>query len=551
MSDSPSKPEGTGDGDGARKRRRRRRKPAGGAEKAPQASRASDAPAAASNAEKKAEKASSDDKRPRKRRSRRRGGADGQSSDRPQAQNKSRDSAGRESKKRDSSARDGKPRNSSRAAASKDAPARSKDAPARSKDAPARSKDAPARAAKPVDESWQLTPPPPADLSPEEVAEDAATLKPGDAAWGDDSAAETPEIQLKANLPADVAKAEWDPVSAPLGNVRTHYDGALSARIANVIAVRFVPAGRLYLYDGGDEMFSRGDRVMVEGDHGKRIATVGTASVRQPPKRTLKRILRRATAADLGPDREAECGEHLRTARDLAKSQGLPIKVFRAQFDGPKRLSIYYACEQKTDVRALGRAISKALPVQVELRHTGARDEAKMVGGIGSCGQELCCTTWLPAFVPVSIKNAKDQGLVLNPTKVSGQCGRLKCCLVYEQAHYSEMRKGLPKLGKRVITNDGFEGRVIEVDVLHQKIRVGIGRGESKVYGKGEVEPMFASQPQTQGKGKAKANTSKGRQEPGQADAGKTKAAAEAAAKPADQDSPSSDVTKEASNDQD
>jgi cell fate regulator YaaT (PSP1 superfamily) len=130
------------------------------------------------------------------------------------------------------------------------------------------------------------------------------------------------------------------------------------------------------------------------------------------------------------------------------------------------------------------------------------RDEAKMVGGIGSCGQELCCTTWLPEFVPVSIKMAKDQGLVLNPTKVSGQCGRLKCCLVYEQATYAEMRKGLPKLGKRVITPTG-EGRVVEVDVLRQRIRVAYGPGESTVHPAGDVKPMFP--PQTQG-GRAPAN---------------------------------------------
>ncbi len=302
--------------------------------------------------------------------------------------------------------------------------------------------------------------------------------------------------------------------------------------------MRFVPAGRLYLYDAGDEMFEPGDRVVIDGDHGKRIATVGTSSRRQPPKRTLKRIARRATANDIEADRAEECQAHLRTAKELAKKQGLAIKIFRAQFDGPKRLSLYYACEQKTDVRGLGRALGKALPVQVELRHTGARDEAKMVGGIGSCGQELCCTTWLPAFVPVSIKNAKDQGLVLNPTKVSGQCGRLKCCLVYEQALYSEMRKGLPKMGKRVITNDGFEGRVIEVDVLHQRIRVGIGRGESKVYGKGEVEPMFASQPQSPGKGKTKKR--------------KGQSKSDAASTPnSDADANKTDVTKEATNDKD
>nr|MBP6849912.1 hypothetical protein [Kofleriaceae bacterium] len=123
----------------------------------------------------------------------------------------------------------------------------------------------------------------------------------------------------------------------------------------------------------------------------------------------------------------------------------------------------------------------------------GARDEAKQVGGIGSCGQELCCSTWLPEFVPVSIKMAKDQGMVLSPTKVSGQCGRLKCCLVYEQATYAELRKGLPKLGKRVITASG-EGRVVEVDVIRQRVRVAFGPGESQMMPASEVKPMFPPQ---------------------------------------------------------
>ncbi len=509
MSDSPNKPEGSGDG--ARKRRRRRRKPAdggansGAAQSQPSKSeRPSKSPASSS-----AKKPSGEDKSARKRRPRKRGGADGGSSNRQRSPNEDK---GR--------------------------------SPSPPRQPEARAKEPVAKPERPVDEGWQLTPPPPADRAPADdpQAVDAAILKPGDAPWGDDSGAETPENTLSANLPSDVPSSEWDPTSAPLGSQKNGYDGQLSARVANVIAVRFVTAGRLYLFDGGDDVFKRGDRVVVDGEHGRRIATVGTSSSRQPQKGTLKRILRRATASDLEPDREEECRAHLRTAKDLAKKQGLAIKVFRAQFDGPKRMSIYYACEQKADVRGLGRALSNALPVQVELRHTGARDEAKMVGGIGSCGQELCCTTWLPAFVPVSIKNAKDQGLVLNPTKVSGQCGRLKCCLVYEQAHYSEMRKGLPKLGKRVVTNDGFEGRVIEVDVLHQKIRVGIGRGESKVYGKGEVEPMFASQPQTQGKAKK-------RKQPDEAAAHANNESSPSNSAPSN--SPPSDVTKEASNDKD
>jgi hypothetical protein len=144
--------------------------------------------------------------------------------------------------------------------------------------------------------------------------------------------------------------------------------------------------------------------------------------------------------------------------------------------------------------------LSQGSGLRPELRQLGVRDEAKAVGGIGSCGLTLCCTTWLPDFVPVSIKMAKDQGLVLSPTKVSGQCGRLKCCLVYEQAAYAEMRKGLPKLGKRVVGARG-EGRVVEVDVLRQKIRVSYGPGDTEVVPAAEVKPLFppGNQPPREG----------------------------------------------------
>lgn len=338
-------------------------------------------------------------------------------------------------------------------------------------------------------------------LTPQRPTEDLAPAPREPAVrWGDDSDAPTPDIALAQDLPANAPSDDWDPASASLAG----YDGQLSARICNVIGVRFVPAGRIYMYDAGDGQYGRGDEVVVEGDRGQRSAVVAAASVRRPPPRSLKRILRRGTPED----REAETADseqmqsHLSTAKALAKELSLPIKVFRASFeDDNKKLAVYYSCDDKTDVRPLTRALSDALPVRVDLRHTGVRDEAKLVGGIGACGQELCCTTWLPSFVPVSIKHAKDQGLVLNPTKISGQCGRLKCCLVYEQENYAKLRKGLPKLGKRVITHDGFEGRVIELDVLHQRIRVSVGRGESKVYKKGEVEPMFASQPQGSAKG--------------------------------------------------
>ncbi len=340
---------------------------------------------------------------------------------------------------------------------------------------------------------------------PPRLSEIQSTPAPPTIRWGDDRDAPTPDISLPPDLPQDTARDDLDPTSAYLLEGDGEFQGALSARICNIISVRFATAGRLYLYDAGSGHYDRGDQVWVEGDRGQRLATVAVASRRAPPPRSLKKIVGKAQPSATPDADNDKLREILKTAKAEARTLGVQVKVFQAAFeDGKKKLIISYSCENKTDVRKLSRSLSNLFPYRVDLRHTGVRDEAKIVGGIGSCGQELCCSTWLPAFVPVSIKNAKDQGLVLNPTKVSGQCGRLKCCLVYEQAHYSELRKGLPKLGKRVITHDGFEGRVIEVDVLHQRIRVGIGRGDSKVYGKGEVKPMFASQPPGPGKKKDK-----------------------------------------------
>src|SRR5262249_18216827 len=191
---------------------------------------------------------------------------------------------------------------------------------------------------------------------------------------------------------------------------------------------------------------------------------------------------------------------------DKAAALRLPLKVFRVEVLTPSgssgssgqlgrgaRLNVYYTTDERLDLRDFIHDVSAALGgARVELRQLGVRDEAKAVGGIGSCGLTLCCTTWLPEFVPVSIKMAKDQGLVLSPTKVSGQCGRLKCCLVYEQAGYAELRKGLPKLGKRVISARG-EGRAVEVDLLRQRVRVSYGRGDTEAWPDNDVRPMFPS----------------------------------------------------------
>jgi cell fate regulator YaaT (PSP1 superfamily) len=254
-------------------------------------------------------------------------------------------------------------------------------------------------------------------------------------------------------------------------------------------------------FDASDGDYAPGDRVLVDADRGSRLGWIATVPVRRTTReRNMRRVIRRANEQDLrgesaGDDQRTRA---LRTAKDKAAMLRLPLKVFRVEL-GAGKLIVYYTSDDRLDLRDFVRELSQS-GLRPELRQLGVRDEAKAVGGIGSCGLTLCCTTWLPDFVPVSIKMAKDQGLVLSPTKVSGQCGRLKCCLVYEQAAYAEMRKGLPKLGKRVVGARG-EGRVVEVDVLRQKIRVSYGPGDTEVVPAAEVKPLFppGNQPPREG----------------------------------------------------
>jgi len=274
--------------------------------------------------------------------------------------------------------------------------------------------------------------------------------------------------------------------------------------VVSVAGVRFAPGGRVTWFDAGEVDYAVGERVLVDGDRGQRLGWIAVSPTRRAGRapggedRRARRVVRRASDRDLRAEREGEAdrARALRAAKDRAAALRLPLKVFRVEVLGPLgrggKLNVYYTSDERLDLRELIRDLGNQLGARIELRQLGVRDEAKAVGGIGSCGLTLCCTTWLPDFVPVSIKMAKDQGLVLSPTKVSGQCGRLKCCLVYEQAAYAELRKGLPKLGKRVIGVRG-EGRVVEVDVLRQRVRVSYGPGDTEVVPATEVRPMFPS----------------------------------------------------------
>ena len=329
---------------------------------------------------------------------------------------------------------------------------------------------------------------------PDEAPSEPAAL------WGRDDDEPAPAVVLAPDFPSEPGPTEQDPVTEHLDHEPLI---ALGDDVASVVGVRLVQAGRIQWFDAGDHDFAQGDRVMVDADRGARLAWIAIAPTRKPVReRGLRRVIRRANEQDLRGenDGDAERIRFLRIAKDAAAKvvdrELRPLmKVYRVDVQGSGRggkLYVYYTSDERLDLREFLRDLGNATSARIELRQLGVRDEAKAVGGIGSCGLTLCCTTWLPDFVPVSIKMAKDQGLVLSPTKVSGQCGRLKCCLVYEQAGYAEMRKGLPKLGKRVVSARG-EGRVVEVDVLRQRIRVSYGPGETEMHPAADVKPLFPS----------------------------------------------------------
>jgi cell fate regulator YaaT (PSP1 superfamily) len=259
----------------------------------------------------------------------------------------------------------------------------------------------------------------------------------------------------------------------------------------NVAGVKLDPRGRVLACDAGELELRPGDRVVVDDGRDTDVGTVAVASGLRPKgAAALPRILRRADERDLDRLRMAaeRAAEAKSFARERAAAQKLGIKIFRVEFQRGGKALFYFASETRIDFRDLVRDLAARYHTRIELRQVGVRDEAKMVGGIGSCGRELCCSTFLPKFAPVSIKMAKHQNLAMAPTKVSGQCGRLKCCLVYEDATYLEAAEKLPKIGKRVGTPEGI-GRVGDLDVLRGRVRVYFDGAPPKTFTADELQP--------------------------------------------------------------
>ncbi|HEY0710189.1 MAG TPA: regulatory iron-sulfur-containing complex subunit RicT [Polyangia bacterium] len=272
-------------------------------------------------------------------------------------------------------------------------------------------------------------------------------------------------------------------VGAPTGNFK-------AAGPLNLVGVRLFAYGRTMEMDAGDLRLDLGERVVIDDRRGgSPVATVVVPSGRRAPRGNVGRVLRRAEARDLErlAEEQKRTSDALAFARERARARKLGIKFFRVDL-GVDKTTFMFSSEQRVDFRELVRDFAARFHNRIELRQVGVRDEAKIVGGIGSCGQELCCSTFLPSFAPVTIRMAKNQNLALNPARVSGQCGRLKCCLVYEEAQYIEAGKLLPRLGKRVETPDGV-GRVDDLDVLGGRVRVSFPDKPAATYNGADLKP--------------------------------------------------------------
>jgi cell fate regulator YaaT (PSP1 superfamily) len=272
--------------------------------------------------------------------------------------------------------------------------------------------------------------------------------------------------------------------------------GGRGPDLRNLVKVRLSPQGRTIEHDAGQLRLEAGDRVMVEDSRGgSTLAVVSAPSGLRATPGPLPRVHRRVEPRDL--ERAAaetrKLHEALTFARQRAKARELDIKFFRVEMaPGGDRTTFYFSSEQRVDFRELVRDLAARFHHRIELRQVGVRDEAKMVGGIGSCGQELCCSTFLPHFAPVTIRMAKNQNLALNPSRVSGQCGRLKCCLVYEEAQYIEASRALPRPGKQVATPDG-PGRVEDLDVLGGRVRVSFPDRPPATYRASDLQAAAAT----------------------------------------------------------
>jgi cell fate regulator YaaT (PSP1 superfamily) len=232
-----------------------------------------------------------------------------------------------------------------------------------------------------------------------------------------------------------------------------------------------------------------GDQVVCDLDKGECIGTIVTGPV-ETTKAGLRKVLRKASREELAAShglKEKE-GHAFDLCKRKIEEMKLPMKLLRAEYLlGGSKLLFYFFSEDRVDFRELVKELAKEFKVRIEMRQVGVRDEAKIIGGLGNCGNVVCCKRFLNTFSIVSIKMMKEQNLLLNPSKISGVCGRLMCCLAYEYGMYVDMKKDFPKVGKRVVTPQG-EGKVVKTNVLTRMVIVEMADGKEVALPVGDVK---------------------------------------------------------------
>ena len=254
--------------------------------------------------------------------------------------------------------------------------------------------------------------------------------------------------------------------------------------MSRIIGVQFQKNGKMFYFDANGFDAENGEYVIVDTVRGADLAEVVFSPKETemlPETDSLKKVIRVATEQDLqrGRENRKKEKEAFGICQKKIAEHKLEMKLVSVEyaFDGSK-IMFYFTANGRVDFRSLVKDLASVFKMRIELRQIGVRDEAKMLGGLGPCGRPICCGTFLSQFQPVSIKMAKEQNLSLNPTKISGVCGRLMCCLKYEQDHYEQTRKRMPKVGRIVDTPDG-SGPVTELNIVKETVFVRLTNGDS------------------------------------------------------------------------
>lgn len=247
--------------------------------------------------------------------------------------------------------------------------------------------------------------------------------------------------------------------------------------MTEIVGIKFKDGGKVYYFDPAGNKLELGSKAVVETARGVELGEVAIANKMTADENVvspLKPVLRAATEQDIkrAEDNENKEKEAFKVCQEKIEKHNLDMKLVEVEYTfDQNKILFYFTADGRVDFRDLVKDLASVFRTRIELRQIGVRDEAKMLGGLGICGRKLCCASHLGGFEPVSIKMAKEQSLSLNPTKISGTCSRLMCCLKYEQEAYEDLLKNTPNVGSLVSTKDG-KGRVVEVNLLRGMLKV-------------------------------------------------------------------------------